>query len=127
MKNICSKITVQTFLTLNKSYILSILEYSNLCFIPTKTQILELERVEKKFTKYICYKMKSLGLCYEKRLKLLSMQSLENRRILQILIVIFNIKTNSQLIPNEWVNAITFINNERTGIYISINRKSQYL
>jgi hypothetical protein len=127
MKNICSKITVQTFLTLNKSYILSILEYSNLCFIPTNTQILELERVEKKFTKYICYKTKSLGLCYEQRLKLLSMQSLENRRILQILIVIFNIKTNSQLIPNEWVNAITFINNERTGIYISINRKSQYL
>ncbi len=49
--------------------------------------------------------MKSLSLCYEQRLKLLSMQSLENRRILKILTVIFNIKTNSQLIPNQWFNA----------------------
>jgi hypothetical protein len=65
MKNICSKMNGQTFLTFYKSYILSLLEYSNQCFIPTKTQILKLERVQKKVTKYVFYKMKSLGLCYE--------------------------------------------------------------
>jgi hypothetical protein len=58
LKTICPRIDAQTFLHLNKTYILPILEYSNLCFTPNKTQIHKIEKVQKKITKFICDKMK---------------------------------------------------------------------
>ncbi len=53
---------------------------------------------------------------YEQRFEYLSLKSLENRRKIQILTTIFNMKYKSQLIPMRWFKAIKFINNERTGV-----------
>jgi hypothetical protein len=80
LKTICPKVDAKTFLDLYKAYLLPILEYSNLCFSPNKTQIIKIEKVQKKVTKYICNKMKRFDLTYEQRLKYLELKSLENRR-----------------------------------------------
>ena len=36
--------------------------------------------------------------------------------------LIFNIKTKSYKIPNEWFNQIEFYSNDRNATYISLNR-----
>jgi hypothetical protein len=115
LKTICPKINGQTFLKLYKSYILSILEFCNLCFTPNMSQIISFEKERKKFTQYICFKLNSYDLHYKETLELLSLQSIETRTVIQILSVILNIKTRSQLIPNQWINAINFVNNDSNG------------
>jgi hypothetical protein len=115
---------MQTFLHLliYKTYILPILEYSNLCFSPNKTQIIKIEKVQKNITKYICNKTKLFDLTYEQRLKYLELKSLENWRYIQILILIFNIKRKLNRIPKIWFNEINFTINNRNGTYISVNK-----
>ncbi len=68
--------------------------------------------------------MKATKLKYDERLKLLSIQSLKNRRKIQCLYLILNINIKNSLnsIPNCWVNTMKFINNEKTGTHISIDK-----
>ena len=57
LKNIFTKINEFLYLKLYFTYILSILEFSNHCYIPTQAQENALEKVQKKITKFICYKL----------------------------------------------------------------------
>jgi len=66
--------------------------------------------------------MKFFNMPYEQRLKFLKLKSLENRKYIRILTIIFNIKTKSNRIPNEWYNEINFNTNNRNGTYILLNR-----
>jgi hypothetical protein len=57
---------------------------------------------------------------YEQRLKFLKLKSLENRKYIQILTIIFNIKTKSNRILNQWYNEININNNNRNGTVVLI-------
>jgi hypothetical protein len=45
-----------------------------LCFTPNKTQIIKIEKVQKKVIKYICDKMKLFDFTYEQRLRYLELK-----------------------------------------------------
>ena len=53
LKTICKRVNGMTFLRLYKTFILPLIEFSNNCWIPAKTQINKLEKIQKKITKYI--------------------------------------------------------------------------
>ena len=81
LKHICPKVNGHVFLKLYKSYILPIIEYSNLCFTPTQTQLYKIEKIEKKISKYICFKLNITNLNYSDRLKALNLTSLKKRSV----------------------------------------------
>ena len=66
------------------TYILPILEYGNLCLMYTKTQSFKLESVQRKITKYICYKFGLFDLNYNERLDFLKTDRLSVRRFRQL-------------------------------------------
>ena len=57
LRVICKNVNGNTFLNLYKTYILPILEYSNLSWIPNNGQSKRIETVQRKITKFICYKL----------------------------------------------------------------------
>ncbi len=69
LKHICHNVNGNIFLKLYKSYILPIVEYSNLCYTPTLTQSTKLEKIQKRITKFICFKLGKHNLKYDERLK----------------------------------------------------------
>ena len=80
IKKICKRCDGWTHLALYRTYVLPILEYCFGCWAPTKTQMERKEKVQRKFTKFVCYKLGFEDLSYNHRLRLLSMKSLEHRR-----------------------------------------------
>ena len=102
---------------LYQTYILPILEYSNLCLVYTKTQSDRLEKVQRKITRYICFRLGKTDLKYEERLRFLNLESLEVRRKIQILKIVFKIKQNSPKIRTDWLNQIQFYETSRNGTY----------
>ena len=104
-----------TLLRLYLTYVLPILEYSNLCLVYTKTQSRDLERVQRMATKDICRKYYKLDLTYEQRLKFLNIKSLENRRFIQMLKFLFKIIHNFCEIPSHLFEQIVIFNDEEQG------------
>ena len=45
LKNICKTINGKVFLKLYKTYVLPKIEYSNKCWVPTKSQAISIEKV----------------------------------------------------------------------------------
>ena len=60
--------------------------------------------------------MKKFDLTYEQRLKILNIKSLENRRKIQILKLLFKIKSKFIEIDYKWINSIVFYETTRHGI-----------
>ena len=56
-----------TMLNLYKTYLLPILEYSNMCLTLTKTQSLKIEKIQRKITRFLCSKCLLFDLSYEER------------------------------------------------------------
>ena len=121
IKNICKRVDSKTFLKLYQTFVIPILEYSNLSLVYTESQSDKLEKIQRRITKYICSKDKKFDLKYEKRLEFLNIFSLNKRRKIQILKQLFNIKINSKFANNKWLNELQFYNNERNGIFCKIN------
>ena len=105
-----------------KTYILPILEYSNLCVVYNTTQSDRLEKVQRKITRYICFRLGKSDLKYEERLKFLNLESLESRRKTQILKIVFRIKQNSPKIRTDWLNQLQFYETSRNGTYCKTTR-----
>ena len=101
LKTICNSIDGKTFLKLYVTYILPILEYSNLCLTLTESQSIRLEKIQRKITKFLCFKLNQNVFNYEERLKFLNIQSLEKRRKIQALKVLFRIKINTKNVPTN--------------------------
>ena len=120
LKFICKRVDTKTFLRLYLTYILPILEYSNLCLTYNKTQSKRLESVQKRITKYICVKEGNLELKYEQRLNHLKIESLEKRRNKQILKLLQKIKIGFKDISEKWINEIEFYENSRHGTFAKI-------
>jgi hypothetical protein len=92
LKILCKRVNGMTFLRLYITYILPILEFSNLSVVLTQTQSDRIESIQRKVTKFICYKLSKNHLSYEERLRYLKINSLKKRRIVQILKVLFKIR-----------------------------------
>jgi len=57
LKFICHNLNGYVFLKLYKTFILPIIESSNLCFTPNKTQNDRIEKIQKRLNQYICNKL----------------------------------------------------------------------
>jgi len=66
-------------LKLFQTYILPILEYSNLCLTYNSTQSDRLEKIQKRITKFICFRLNKYYLNYDQRLEFLNMFSKTER------------------------------------------------
>ena len=104
-----------TLLKLYKTYILPILEYSNLCLSYNKTQAQQLESVQRMITRDICFRYNRAGLTYVERLKFLDIKSLENRRKIQTLKFIFKDIHEFPEITGNLLNQIVIMNDVRNG------------
>ena len=77
LRTICKKANAYKFLKVYQTYIIPILEYSNLCLVLNQGQSDRLESFQRKITKFICFKLGKNNLSYEERLKILKLQTLE--------------------------------------------------
>ena len=123
LRFLCKRVDGQTFLKLYMTYILPILEYTNLCLTYTKSQCDRIEKVQKRITKFICFKLKKCLLKYEERLKFLKLHSLKKRREIQILKIVFKIRTKSSKICENWLSEIEFYESKRNGILCRVPLK----
>ena len=124
LKNICKSVDGKTFLKLYKTYILPIIEYSNSCWTPNQSQSIKIEKIQKKITKYICFKMGKIDSSYDQRLDFLQINSLKYRRDLKSLKLMHKIKSKSNDIPNHWFNYFNFYETSRNRILIKTHLTS---
>ena len=113
LKFVCKRVNSETFLRLYPTYILPILEYSNLCLTYTLTQSKRIESVQKRITKFICMKNGVFDMKYEQRLKYLKIDSLEKRRHKQILRLLQKIRIGFKDIPQEWSKELVLRNHTK--------------
>ena len=123
MKHICKGINAETFLRVYKTYILPIIEYSNMCWTPTVTQANDIEKIQKRITKFICNNMGKYNLKYNERLDVLNLKTLDFRRKLKILKIVQNIKCKNVNIPIDWISKLTFHSTKRNDIFIKANQR----
>ena len=116
IKYMSKRLNPKVLKRLYQTYVLPILEYSNLCYSPTQTQNENLESVQRKILRYICYKSGQNNLNYENRLNYLNMFSLDKRRKIQILKTFFKIVYKHKTIDNLWFNEIEFYESKRHGL-----------
>ncbi len=119
LKILCKRVNGMTFLRLYITYILPILEFSNLSVVLTQTQSDRIESIQRKVTKFICYKLSKNHLSYEERLRYLKINSLKKRRIVQILKVLFKIRYKLFECNNKWTNHLVFYETSRNGVFVN--------
>ena len=113
IKKICKRCDGWTHLALYRTYVLPILEYCFGCWALTKTQM-ERKEKERKFTKFVCYKLGFEDLSYNHRLRLLSMKSLEHRRQLLLMKYLKNLCDEESIL----CDFVTLKRNERRGLLL---------
>ena len=117
LRILCKRVNGKTFLKLYNVYIKPILEYSNLSIVLTDTQSERLEKVQRKISKFICFKLGFFNLNYCQRLEKLNLYSLKKRRNIQILKVVFKIRFNLFDKRNKWRYELIFYETTRNGIF----------
>jgi hypothetical protein len=83
---------------LYKTYILPIIEYCNIFWVPNGSQIDKIESIQRCVTKFVCFK-KGRMVCYEQRLKELELKPLQVRRELSIIKIVYKCTNNHYDIP----------------------------
>lgn len=122
LKFICNRVNGFTFLRLYFTYVLPILEFSNLSVMLTKSQSDRIELVQRKITKYICFKLSKSGLNYDQRLESLNISSLSKRRNIQILKTLFKVRYNLFECKQKWINCFVFYETSRNGIFCKLSK-----
>ena len=102
-------------LKLYRCYIIPNIEYCNVCIIPNITQNEKIESIQHKVTKYICYKMNKSNLDYKQRLSVLNLKTLECRRQLAVLKIVFKCIHNFNSVPENWKKMFIISENTRNG------------
>jgi len=105
LKKLCKYANHEIFLRLYKTYLLPLLEYANLCWIPSNIEIAKIESVQRHITKFICYKKGSSNMSYKQRLENLNLESLRLRKKSNILLIVFKCIHNYTDVPNMWKNS----------------------
>ena len=98
------------------TYILPIISYCNPCLILNISQNLLIEKIQKKISKIICFKAKKIGLKYKERLEFLNIPSLECRRKLSVLKIVFKCMNNFDDMPQHWKETFVKSDNTRNGL-----------
>ena len=120
LKQVCKRVNGLTFLQLYKTYILCIIEYSNSCWVPNKSQSDQIERIQRRITDFICGKLGKYDLTYQERLEFLDLKTIKNRREKCALSLVQKIKCNQKYFPNEWADYFVFTDT-RNGIFFKTN------
>ena len=108
----------KTLLKLYKTYLLPILEYSNLCLTLTKTQTERIEIIQKKITRYICFKNNLPYLNYINRLSFLNLKMLKTRRLIQTMKFFYKIKVCFPTISQNLIEQVNFVMNNNNCLAI---------
>ncbi len=114
LRNLCRYANSNILLKIYKSYILPLIDYCSVCLVPNNIQIEKIEKIQRKITKYICYKM-SKKVDYKERLKILNLCSLNTRRQINVLKIVFKCLDNYNEIPIRWRNKFIISQNVRNG------------
>ena len=117
LRYLSKRLSYKIVLSLYKTYVMPILEYTNLCLVSTNTQSKQLEKVQKMVTRYICGKSGVNDLAYHDRLKYLGIDSLETRRNIQLLKLLFKIKYRFNDIQFNWTDLVQFYEHNRLGYF----------
>ena len=83
--------------------------------------MLKIEKVQRKITKFITYKLGECALSYPERLKKLNLTPLSVRRDVKIIKFINRIITNRES-PEDWIKNFEFKRNSRHGNTIKIRK-----
>lgn len=108
-------------LRLYKTYVLPLLEYANICWVPNSTQVDKIESVQRHITKYICFKNGKLNMSYLQRLEHLNLESLQLRREIKGLIIVFKCIHNFTDVPDLWKDNF-IVKNTRNGIKLELRK-----
>ncbi len=113
----CKYVDGITFLKLYKTYVLPILESNLICWVPNKTQLNRIEKVQKMITKFICKKLKFNNVKYKYRLRLLSLRTLKDRREIKLLKIVHLALVKCEKIPSKWFDYFELVET-RNGLMI---------
>ena len=100
-------------LQLYKTYILPIIEFSNIAWHGDKQTNKKLEGIQKYITKYICSKKGQKNLNYDQRLSSLKIKSILQRKKLRYIKIGHNLAYDSNLIPDYWKSQVSIQTNKR--------------
>ena len=120
LKNICKRVDYKTFLRCYITYLRPILEFANLSIVMTQTQSDRLESIQRKVTKYICFKKGNSFLTYEERLTICGIFSLKKRRDIQILKMVFKSIRGLHKIKDKFANDFIVYESSRNGLFCRI-------
>ena len=73
----CKSVNSNVLLKLYTSYVMPIIEFASLAYYLNITNLERIEKIQRKVTKFICYKMQKSNLSYEQRLNELSLLSIK--------------------------------------------------
>jgi hypothetical protein len=122
LKYMCKRANADIFLRLYKTYILPILEFSNIGWSLNISQTKRIESVQGRVTKFICNKLGKFEISYSERLKELNLLSLEFRRKVKMLTIVQKVKIEHELIPTSWLYKFNFKETYRYGFKIDIKK-----
>ncbi len=120
LKIICYPVNWKTLLQLYKTYILPLIEYSNISYVLNDTQIDRIESIQRSVTKFICYKIdKNTDMNYRKRLEVLCLKPLQVRHELSCLKIVFKCMHNFSDIPENWKSKFV-VNQTRNCLLLEV-------
>jgi len=82
--------------------------------------MLRIEKIQRKVTKFICFKFKCYGLKYRERLKILNIQSLYSRKCIQILKLLFKMYHKKQYFSRDMLQYVSFYKHLWHGLLIEV-------
>jgi hypothetical protein len=126
LKRLCCYANADVFLLLYKLYILTIVEYCIISYIPNSSQVDKLESIQRSVTKFICFKKGLLGLSYKQRLIELELKPIELRRKLSALKIVFKCIHNRYDVPLSWKNIFTLKNTRNGPILNSLKTRTHF-
>jgi len=117
LKRLCVFASPAILTQLFKVYILPLVEYCNITWVPNEQQSKRLECIQKQITKFICNRTNLCHLSYSQKLLELDLKPLKVRRDLKILKYVFKSIYNFSDVPLSWKNKFV-MKDSRNGILL---------
>ena len=117
---VCKDVEGKVYLRLYQTYILPIIEYCNLCYYTNNRNTQRIEKIQRRITKFISFKLNKPNLSYIDRLKHLKLVPLGCRKLIKQMILLKKIHDKHLGIPFYWINLITFKYSRHNDIEIVI-------
>jgi Reverse transcriptase (RNA-dependent DNA polymerase)/Endonuclease-reverse transcriptase len=118
IRGTCKLVNGETLLLLYNTYILPLIEYASISWLPNRSQSKTLETIQRKITKTITYKLGFQDLSYNERLTKLKIKPISVRRQFKILKLIHKCKITPSEVPLNWTEIFKFTERHRSGTQI---------